>query len=139
MSIPAGESVLVYWGGEAIPAQLNADFNPETQQRNISNKQSGKFEESRPARMSASVSLTILFDDNAGSYTYADLWADWVNQVVTNLKISSLTPNNYEHSMQAYITAPPFSAPDQENIECQIEFRVTGPVTYNEIPEPPIE
>jgi hypothetical protein len=136
MSIPAGESVLVNWGGSVVAAQLNADFNPETQQRNTSNKQSGKWEVSRPARMSASVSLTILFDDNVGAgstLSYKDLFADWTNQTVKKLKITTAVVGKFEHEMDAYITAPPFSAPDQENIECQIEFRATGPIEYKVI------
>lgn len=130
--IPAGEEMLVYWGGEAVMAQLTADFNPSKEKRETSNKQSGDWETSKGSRKSATLSVNLLFDENA-TFDYKDLYDDYNNNVIKELKLSPEEVGKLEVVGDAWIASPGLSAPDQENIEVNVEFQFTDEVDVVEI------
>lgn len=134
MAIPAGETFLVYWKGNAFMAQLTAEFSSGRDSRDISHKQSGKFGESRPQRINSTISLTALLDDNA-SIDIVDIWDDYQSGDVEDLELSQEVNGGYEVSGKAYISNIGLNTPDQENTEVPIDFTFTGEHDIDEIDE----
>ena len=131
--IPDGTDVLVTWGGGAVAAQTNSDENWSADERETSNKQSGDYKQSKPARKSGDLSLTFLFDDNA-TLGYQELFADFKAGNIKELKVSTQTSGDEELVCDAWINSLSRSYPDQDNQECSADFTFTGEPNYNTIP-----
>ena len=135
MGIKAGEKYLFYWGGEAVTAQTNTDLQSQLNSRETNHKTSGDHNQSEGTRFEGSISLTLLFDENA-TLDPIDLWNDHKAKEHKESKISTEEVGDYEFVADAArIENWSGGFPDRENIEITCDLVTVGPYDFVEITE----
>jgi hypothetical protein len=131
-SIKPGDDILFYWDDEAVAAQTDGSFSGDMNNRETSNKQTGRATTSIPTRYSGTVSITALFDENA-TLDPQTIFNDWIAGKVKPGKLSSEKDGDYAIEGDAYISSYSENYPDQDNIELSIDVTFTGDISKNKI------